>query len=143
MIDKNNPIVKDICHFLGDYNTVGLKLESQSGSDEANLFAGELKRGIDGVFALAAPSQEPDKETGILYQSIDFWSRNTDTGQGFIHLSEIFNFFDRRHHYNTDNYFIHFSHCEAQVEDMDKDQNGAKLLKLSVRFILNHTQAIS
>lgn len=143
MIDGDNPIVKDICRFLGDYNTAGLKLQSQSGGNTPTLFAGELQRGVNGVFAIAAPSEEPDKETGIIYQSIDFWSRNSDTGQGFVHLSEIYNFFDRRHHYSTDHYFIHFSHCETQIEDMDKDAEGAKLLKLSVRFILNNTQAIS
>ncbi len=143
MIDGDNPIVKDICAFLGVYNTVGLKLKSQSGANQPTLFAGELQRGVNGVFAVAAPSEEPDKETGIIYQSIDFWSRNSDTGQGFVHLSEIYNFFDRRHHYSTDHYFIHFSHCETQIEDMDKDSEGAKLLKLSVRFILNNTQAIS
>ena len=142
-MDKDNPIVKDICAFLGVYNTAGLKLQSQAGGGEATLFAGELKRGVNGVFAVAAPSEPPDKETGILYQSIDFWSRNSDTAKGFEHLSEIFNFFDRRHHYSTDHYFIHFSHCESNIDDMDKDAEGAKLLKLSVRFILNNTQAIS
>lgn len=142
-MDANNPIVKDICKFLGDYNTAGLKLQSQAGGGEATLFAGELKRGVNGVFAVAEPSDAPDKETGIIYQSIAFWSRNADTGKGFEHLSEIYNFFDRRHHYSTDHHFIHFSHCETTIEDMDRDADGAKLLKLSVRFILNNTQAIS
>lgn len=132
----DNPIVQDICRFLNDYNDGGLVLRT-------NLFAGELKRGVNGVFAVAAPSQEPDKETGIIYQSIEFWSRNADTGKGFEDLTTIYNFFDRRHHYNTDGYYIHFSHCESQIDDMDKDQEGAKLLKLSVRFILNSTNAIS
>jgi hypothetical protein len=107
------------------------------------LFAGELKFGTNGVFAVAAPSQEPDKETGILYQTVDFWSRNTDTQKGFDHLTEIYNFFDRRHHYNTDHYYVHLSHNLSQIEDMDKDIDGAKLLKLSTRFILNSTNAIS
>lgn len=132
----DSPIIQDVCRFLNDYNQAGLVLRT-------NLFAGEIQRGVNGVFAIAAPSEEPDKETGIIYQSIEFWSRNSDTASGFTHLTEIYNFFDRRHHYNTDKYFIHFSHCESQIEDMDKDQEGAKLLKLSVRFILNSTNAIS
>ena len=143
-MDKDNPVVKDICRFLGDYNTVGLKMKSQVGAGEQeNLFAGELKRGVDGVFAIAAPSEQPDKETGIIYQNVDFWARNKDTGKAFEHLSEIFNFFDRRHHYNTDHYYIHFSNCESVPEDMDRDSENAKLLKLSVRFILNSTNPIS
>jgi hypothetical protein len=130
----NTPIVKDICQFLSDYSSLTLKID---------LYAGELKRGVNGVFAIAAPSEAPDKETGIIYQSIEFWARNDDTEKAFTHLTEIYNFFDRRHHYSTNHYFIHFSHCESQIEDMDKDSEGAKLLKLSVRFILNSTTAIS
>jgi len=130
----NTPIVKDICKFLSDYSSLTLKTD---------LYAGELKRGVNGVFAIAAPSEAPDKETGIIYQSIEFWARNDDTEKAFTHLTEIYNFFDRRHHYSTDHYFIHFSHCESQIEDMDKDSENAKLLKLSVRYILNSTTAIS
>jgi len=130
----NTPIVKDICQFLSDYSSLTLKTD---------LYAGELKRGVNGVFAIAAPSEAPDKETGIIYQSIEFWARNDDTEKAFTHLTEIYNFFDRRHHYSTNHYFIHFSHCESQIEDMDKDSENAKLLKLSVRFILNSTTALS
>ena len=143
-MDANNPIIKDICRFLGDYNTAGLKLKSQVGADEdATLFAGELQRGVNGVFAVGVTPEQPDKETGIIYQTIDFWARNSDTGKAFEHLTEIYNFFDRRHHYNTDHYFIHFSNCETVIDDMDRDSENAKLLKLSVRFILNSTNAIS
>jgi hypothetical protein len=130
----DTPIVQDICRFLSDYSSFTLRTD---------LFAGELKRGVNGVFAVAAPSDEPDKETGILYQTVDFWARNDDTGKAFDHLTEIFQFFDRRHHYSTDNYYIHFSHCLSQIEDMDRDVENAKLLKLTVRFILNPTNAIS
>lgn len=142
-MDADNPILKDICRFLGDYNTAGLKLKSQAGGGSATLFAGEIKRDVNGVFAVADPSEQPDKETGIIYQTISFWARNSDTGKAFADLTEIYNFFDRRHHYNTDHYYIHFSNCETTIEDMDRDSSNAKLLKLSVRFILNSTNAIS
>lgn len=132
----DNPIVQDITRFFGDYNTVGLVRQT-------DLFAGELKRGVNGVFAVAAPSEEPDKETGILYQTIDWWARNDDTGKAFEHLTEVFNFFDRRHHYSTDHYYIHLSHHLSSIEDMDRDAENAKLLKLTTRFILNSTNAIS
>lgn len=130
----DSPIVQDICRFLADYSSLTLRTD---------LFAGELKRGVNGVFAVAAPSDEPDKETGIQYQTIDFWARNDDTPAAFAQLTEIYNFFDRRHHYNTDHYYVHFSHCLSQIEDMDRDIENAKLLKLTVRFILNPTNALS
>lgn len=130
----NNVIVQDICRFLADYTAFTMRTD---------LYAGELKRGVNGVFAVAAPSEEPDKETGIMYQTIDFWARNDDTGAAFAHLTTVYNFFDRRHHYSTDKNYIHFSHCLSQIEDMDRDIENAKLLKLTVRFILNPTTALS
>lgn len=130
----DNPIIQDVAKYVGANTSLTLRTD---------LFAGELKRGVDGVFAVAAPSEPPDKETGILYQSVDFWSRNSDTAKGFEHLTEIFNLFDRRHHFTMEQYFVHFSHNVSMIDDMDKDADGAKLLKLSVRFILNNTQAIS
>lgn len=134
MAALDNPIIQDIANFTADNTSLVIR---------QTIFAGELKRGVDGVFAVAAPSEPPDKETGILYQSVEFWARNSDTAKAFEHLTEVFNLFDRKHHYNTSNYFIHFSHNDSLIEDMDKDAQGAKLLKLSVRFILNSTTAIS
>lgn len=136
----DSPIVQDIARFFGDYNTVGLKLPSQGGD---NFFAGELKMGVNGVFVIAAPSEQPDIDTGIVYQTLDFWARDKDTAQAYDRLQAVYNFFDRRHHYSTDHYYIHLSHNLGQIEDMDKDVEGAKLLKLSVRFIMMNTQAIS
>lgn len=134
MAALDNPIIQDIANFTADNTSLTIR---------ETIFAGELKRGVDGVFVVAAPSEPPDKETGILYQSVDFWARNADTAKAFEHLTEIFNLFDRRHHYTARGYFIHFSHHDSLIEDMDKDAEGAKLLKLSTRFILNSTTAIS
>jgi len=134
MAALDNPIIQDIANFTADNTSLTIR---------ETIFAGELKRGVDGVFVVAAPSEPPDKETGILYQSVDFWARNADTAKAFEHLTEIFNLFDRRHHYTARGYFIHFSHHDSMIEDMDKDAEGAKLLKLSTRFILNSTTAIS
>lgn len=134
MAALDNPIIQDIANFTADNTSLTIR---------ETIFAGELKRGVDGVFVVAAPSEPPDKETGILYQSVDFWARNADTAKAFEHLTEIFNLYDRRHHYTARGYFIHFSHHDSLIEDMDKDAEGAKLLKLSTRFILNSTTAIS
>lgn len=134
MAALDNPIIQDIANFTADNTSLTIR---------ETIFAGELKRGVDGVFVVAAPSEPPDKETGILYQSVDFWARNADTAKAFEHLTEIFNLYDRRHHYTARGYFIHFSHHDSIIEDMDKDAEGAKLLKLSTRFILNSTTAIS
>ncbi len=130
----DNPIVRDICRFLADYSSFTMR---------EDLFVGEIPRDTDGVYAIADPSPEPDKETGIIYQDISFWSRYTNDATGFDKLAEIYNFFDRRHHYSTDQYFIHFSHAMGQPEDMDRDAQNAKLLKLSVMFILNRDSNIS
>ncbi len=128
------PIVLDIARFLAAYSEFTMR---------DTLFVGELPRDKDGIFALAAPSPEPDKETGIIYQTVDFWSRYTNDATGFEKLAIVNNFFDRRHHFATDHYYVHFSHALGQIEDMDRDAANAKLLKLSIMFILNVNNNIS
>lgn len=125
MIDK--PIIQDIAHFLADYTGFTMR---------EDLFVGEIPRDTDGVYLIAEPSPEPDKETGIMYQDVAFWSRYKNDATGFDKLAEIYRFFDRRHHYSTDQYYVYFSHAVGQIEDMDRDAAKAKLLKLSVTFIL-------
>lgn len=126
--------INDIQHFLADYTPFTVRQD---------LFVGELPRDNDGVYLIAAPSPEPDKETGIQYHTIDFWSRYTNDSTGLDKLREVFAFFDRRHHYATDSYYIHFSHALGQIEDMDRDAANAKLWKLSIMFILNENNNIS
>lgn len=132
MIDK--PIIQDIQRFVSDYTSF---------TRGVDLFVGEMPRGKDGIYMIADPSPEPDKETGIIYQDISFWSRYTNDATGWDKLAEIYRFFDRRHHYATDQYYIHFSHAIGQIDDMDRDAEKAKLLKLSIAFILNRNINIS
>lgn len=134
MIDDQVSVIQDIQRFLSDYSSFTRKVD---------LFVGEIPRDTDGVYMIADPSPEPDKETGIIYQDISFWARYTNDGEGIKKLGEIYRFFDRRHHYATDHYYVHFSHAMGQIEDMDRDAQNAKLWKLSITFILNLNQPIS
>lgn len=133
MID-DTPIIQDLAHFLADYTDFTMR---------SDLFIGEIPRDTDGVYMLASPSPEPDKETGIIYQDVDFWSRYTNDATGYEKLRTIYNFFDRRHHYHTNNYYVQFSHATSQIDDMDRDAERAKLLKLSITFIISRDINIS
>lgn len=130
----STPIIQDIARFLSDYTAFNLR---------SDLFIGEIPRDTDGVYMIASPSPSPDKETGIIYQDVDFWSRYTNDATGYDKLKEIYNFFDRRHHYQTNEYYIHFSHAVSQIDDMDRDAQNAKLLKLTITFIMNRNINIS
>lgn len=131
---QDNPVIQDIQRFLADYTGF---------TRAVDLFVGEIPRDTDGVYMIASPSPEPDKETGIIYQDVDFWARYKNDSEGIRKLGEIYNFFDRRHHYSTDNYYVHFSHAAGQPDDMDRDAAGAKLWKLSVMFIISVDANIS
>lgn len=126
--------INDIQHFLADYTDFTVRTD---------LFVGELPRDTDGVYMIAAPSPEPDKETGIEYHTVDFWSCYKNDSTGIDKLGIIKRFFDRRHHYTTDSYYIHFSHALGVIEDMDRNAANAKLWKLSIMFILNENNNIS
>jgi hypothetical protein len=139
----DSPIVQDIARFFGDYNTVGLKLPSQSTPETATLFAGELKMGVNGVFVIAAPSEQPDIDTGIIYQTLIF-GQETRTPQKLMTICRKFTISLIAGIITAPTTIT--STCQhnlGQIEDMDKDVEGAKLLKLSVRFIMMNSQALS
>lgn len=126
-----NPFIVDLCTYLAP-NIPGLTF----GDGNTNFKAGELIRGMDGIFAVDAPSAEPDRYTAVTQRTIDFWAvfRNTETAYNY--LLQIYDFLHQKHHYNTTSYTVHFSFAGGQVQDLDRDAEGRKLLKLSVVFIV-------
>lgn len=101
-----------------------------------DLFIAELPRGVNGVYMIATPTQEPDKETPVKYQTVDFWARNNKTPTAFSNLNALYNFFNRKEAYVTTNYEVYFSHALGEIEDVDRDIENGKLMRVSILFII-------
>jgi len=129
-------IVRDICRYIDTSLT--------SFTMRTNLFVGEMPLSApEGVYAVSSPSQEPDVYTGVIYQNVDFWAGYKSDETAYQRLQELFDFLDRKHHYDTDNYFVYLSHATGQIEDQDRDAESRKWLRLGVLFILRNKAIVS
>lgn len=128
-------ITQESIEFIKD---IALWLENNCGGRfvyKENLMVGEIVRDSNGVYLQSEPSPEPDRYTPLEKHVISFNARNTDPVQAYEDLRYIYNLLDRRRHYQTTNYDVHYSIPQGQILDLDRDGNGGKLLKLSVLFI--------
>lgn len=138
-MSTTSPFIHDICTYLAANSDFyfGSAADLPGGKTKW-LKAGELPRDKDGVYAIADPSPEPDRETGVQYQTISFWARNKNTATAYEQLMEIYNFFHQKHDLPTTNYYVFQAFAEGMPEDQDRDSEGGKLLQISIQFITRY-----
>lgn len=114
-----------------------------------NLIVSEVPRDTDGVYLIASPSPEPEKYSPIRRSIVDFWARYRDSYTAYVKLREIYDALDRMYQYeigdaeNPNKFEVYFSFSLGQVEDQDRDNEGGKLVKLSMEFIYRDVDTIS
>lgn len=118
--------------------------QSGVGTVGTNIYIGQLPQDVeDAIMLLAVPSPEPDKYTGIEYQDFDIWARFKTTDDAYNKLHEIFLLLDRRDAYTLPSYEVYFIHALGRIEDLDRDIEQRKLLKLSFRAIYRNLDLVS
>lgn len=105
----------------------------------SNIWIGEMERDTTGIYAVFDQSGLPDFYTGVEEYEADFWCLTRNTGQGWIDLGIIYNFFHQKAHYDTASYHVFFTNAQSQIVDMDRDAEGNKLLRLRIRWIVGIT----
>lgn len=125
------PFVNEICKYIAD-NLADFTF----GSGSSNLMVGELIRGQEGAFAKEQPSPELDSYVPIEEHVIDFWVVNKKSDVAFDQILQIKNLLHQAIEYDTNSYHIYFSKAMSQPNDMDRDGEGRKMVKLSVLFII-------
>lgn len=128
-------ILQEIAQYLAD-NGVGTL-----GTD---FFVGELPPEPDNaIMVMSGSSDEPDRYLDTQYLSLDVWSRNKVTPDGYTKLNLVFALLHQKQNYSLPNYHVYFSHATGNIEDFDRDINGRKLHKLTLRFIYQNETGIS
>ena len=135
-----NQFISDICEYLA---TNGLESDGATprftfGDGSGNLKVGEVLRGEEGVFAVSLPSVQPDLHTAVQEMQIDFWSRHIKTVEAYEDMRIIYELFHRHMEFETNSYKVHYSNALGQPADLDRDGEGGKLLRLSVRFVMTY-----
>lgn len=108
------------------------------GSGNTNLKLGELRSDGQGVYAVTQSSAEPDKYTTVQYLQLDFWARNADSAVAEADLRFIYNLFHKNQNWTTTNFICFFSSAIGGIDDMDRDPEGCKLMRLGINFIYSN-----
>lgn len=97
----------------------------------------------DVVWIVESPSPPPNPSIGYYEQHLDFWGRFRITQDVIDALQDIFNVLHRQVSWDTDNYHIYLSAANNLIEDLDRDMEGRKLMKFSMRFIYRELEDLS
>jgi hypothetical protein len=127
---NTNDFSKEIAQLIVDEFSSDFTLGS-------SLFLGDLPYDTEGVEIVQSASPLPDMETPIEYRQLDFVARYKKTNTAIEKLSKIYSFLHQNAHYYTNTYVIHFSHATGNIEDIDRDIEGRKLMRISILFIIN------
>ena len=107
------------------------------GTGTANLKVGDLTENVNGVFAKDSPAPDPDRYTPVFYHQIDFWAKNVSTESAYNQLQSIYDYLHQKEAYTLSNYYV-FQSFSSSIQDLDRDGEGRKLLKITVLFIIRN-----
>lgn len=109
-----------------------------------NVFIGEAPQDIvEYINVIAVPSPPSEKYINTEYVVIDFWSRSPHTDRSKALLRNVFELYNRRYAYQTNSWYIYFSHALGSIVDTDRDAEGGKLFRLSIQFTCRNITEIS
>ena len=122
----------------------GVGTFTTSDESQRSIWWGEIPQGItEGLYMVAAASPPPHQYVDTEYPVIDFWYRSPSTAKAEEKMRLVFNLLHRRQNWQTANWHIYFSQALGAIVDVDRDDEGGKLLRLSVQFICRNLNNVS
>lgn len=107
-----------------------------------NLFVGQIPSSTNGLYVTRSAGTMnmylPMEESVI-----DIYSKNTDATSAITVLEEIKRYLHRMHTTSIDNTFIYTFLVLSDVEDIQRDNEYAKIFKISVQVVHRDTTLIS
>src|SRR3989304_1745692 len=88
-------------------------------------------------------SNQPDKYTGVEYQTIDVWARYKDHGAADAKIHQVFELLHRNAVLFLPDYQIYNIKALGRIDDLDSDVNARKLLKASFELTYRNLDLIS
>lgn len=96
-----------------------------------------------GIIIESGGTEQQDIYQGLRYETLDFWVRDISYEAGYNIARGIIDHLHRLTNYETENYHIYFSHALGGVEGLDRDNEGKRVFKCSIRFIFRDLSDIS
>lgn len=105
------------------------------GDADHNMKIGELPLGQQGVYVVDSSSEEPDRYTPVEYYTLDFYALHSSSEEAYKYAKVVMDYFHQKANYTTASFVVYFSHSLGRVIDLDRDGQGRKNIRVSVRFI--------
>lgn len=129
----------DLADLLED-NELGTVYDGSTG----NIFLGELpKDATNGIYLIQASSPAPDAYIDTQYTNVDVWVRNASGNDAFRDAYNVLLAIHRKANFSMGNYYVYLATAISQPEDMDRDREGGKLVKITFNFIFRDINIIS
>lgn len=87
------------------------------------------------ISILTTASPPPNPAIGYYEQYVDFWARSRNASEATLLLETIRDLLHRKVSYNLDNHHVYLSALNGLIDDMDRDIEGRKLMRMGMRFI--------
>lgn len=120
---------------------VGTVFDGSSGDIFITLLP--FDEAVSGLYIVASTADEPDKYVETQYAMVEFFAAAPSPLDAYNRLMSIKKHLHRRGNYDLTNFEVYFSHAVTDVEDMDRDQEGRSLQRLSMRFVYRDLNIIS
>lgn len=126
-------IANELANYLADngFGTLG-----------TDIFVDQIPDNQNGIYTMNG-SGELNNYVPISNTLVDIYIKNTSASSAVSIASQIRNFIHRMHTTETDNAFIYSILVIGDIEAVERDQEYAKIYKLSVQLINRDTSLIS
>lgn len=131
----NEPLITELAEKLQDWG---------HGTINDDLFIGLLPEDVSsGLFLVGTPSPPPHEYIDTEDINVDIWYRTDYPQTGYEKLRAIHRDLHRRANWSTNNWYIYFSRALGSIKDGDVDQEGGKVLSISVQFKCRNLNNVS
>jgi hypothetical protein len=127
----------DIAYALANYLQ-----NSNFGTVGSSIFVGQIPSGVNGIYIFRSTGTLENYlpiETSV----IDIYAKNTSSQQAINTIEEIKRFMHRMHNTSTQDFYIYSMLAIGDVETIERDNEYAKIYKLSFEIKHRKTSLIS
>lgn len=87
----------------------------------------------DVVWIKSRPGGESSKYTPTFESYVEIWTRNPIQSQAYNRIKAIYDLFQRKGNYPTDNYYVYFTEAVSTPVNEQVDENRRQLYSLTLR----------
>ncbi len=123
-------------HNLGVFGT--------SDPNDRTIYWGEMPAECkEGLLLVDSPGLAPHQYIDTEWQLIDVWAKAASSYDAKALLRRVYNTYHRRYDWNTSNWHVYWSKATGPIIDVNRNQEGSKLFRLSIQFMCRNLNNIS